>query len=164
MTLGVNDDDDDVPLVVVMTIDVAAVGTVDDDSSFGGGGGGWSIVSQIVFVRTGICNIYLSIYIHLCRCKSTSSVSTSKQYSFCHGGSVCFVSAQLPDHGGSFVALVLPMEYSYFISLRILAAPGTWIHERDTGRGTPPDIQQRATRYPLFDRKHIVRVYIDIDI
>ena len=69
MTLGVNDDDDDVPLVVVMTIDVAAVGTVDDDSSFGGGGGGWSIVSQIVFVRTGISiYLYIHTYIHLCRC------------------------------------------------------------------------------------------------
>ena len=45
--------------------DVAADGTVDDDSSFGGGGGGWSIVSQIVFVRTGISNIYLSIYLSI---------------------------------------------------------------------------------------------------
>ena len=88
------DDDDDVPLVVVMTIDVAAVGTVDDDSSFGGGGGGWSIVSQIVFVRTGISNIYLSIYLSIylytCVGVSTSSVSTSNQYSFCHGGCVVF--------------------------------------------------------------------------
>ena len=58
------DDDDDVPLVVVMTIDVAAVGAVDDDSSFDGGGGGWSIVAQIVFVRTGI-SIYRSIYTYI---------------------------------------------------------------------------------------------------
>ena len=88
--------------------------------------------------------IYLSIYlyIHTCTCVgvSTSSVSTSKQYSFCHGGSVCFVSAQLPDHG-SFVALVLPMEYSYFIFSGILVAPGMWIRVRDAGRGTPPDIK-----------------------
>ena len=93
MTLGVNDDV--VPLVmVVVTIDVAADGTVDDDSSFGGGGGGWSIVSQIVFVRTGISNIYLSIYLSIylytCVGVSTSSVSTSNQYSFCHGGCVVF--------------------------------------------------------------------------
>ena len=102
MTLGVNDDV--VPLVmVVVTIDVAADGTVDDDSSFGGGGGGsgWSIVTQIVFVRTGI-SIYRSIYTYIHTLVSVYQHRVCRRRTnipFVMVAVLCFKSAQLPDQG-----------------------------------------------------------------